>query len=308
MTTSKEKSTPDSERAWSGRTQGGNWGQKFLVSLLGHMSQGGAYALLDVALPFYLPFNRKGFKATRKYFEERVGLDRKDSFRKTYATHRLFGQMMFDRFRFYSGGSEGYNVTIEGNDEILSRMATDQGFVIAGSHVGSMEMAGYMLGLKDKPINAVIYAGETASLQQYRTSVLDEHGVRMIPVSPDISHLFIIKSALDAGEIVSMPCDRLFGSNKYVECQFLGAPARFPIGAFMLAAQLEKDVVALFNLKEDKHSYKVYVKPIKADPEAKGSRQIAKSLAEHYVAELEKIVKQYPEQWFNFYDFWKLDE
>ena len=304
MTISTEKSTPKSDRAWSGRTHGGNWGQKVLISLLGHMSLGGAYALLDVALPFYLPFNRKGFKATRKYFEERVGVDHRHSFGRAYATHRLFGQMMFDRFRFYSRGAEDYDVTIEGNEEILKRMASDQGFVIAGSHVGSMEMAGYMLGLKDKPINAVVYAGETASLQQYRTSVLDEHGVRMIPVSQDLSHLFVIKSALDAGEIVSMPCDRLFGSHKFLQCDFLGAPAKFPIGAFTLAAQLEKDVVALFNLKEGKRSYKVYVRPLEVEREGLGSRQIAKALTEKYVEELEKIVRQYPGQWFNFYDFW----
>lgn len=304
MTISTEKSTPETERSWSGRTRGGDWGQKFLISLLGHLSVGGAYALLDVALPFYLPFNRKGFKATRKYFEERMGVDRSHSFAKAYATHRLFGQMMFDRFRFYSSGAGDYEVSIEGNEEILKRMASDRGFVIAGSHVGSMEMAGYMLGLKDKPINAVIYAGETASLQHYRSSVLDEHGVRMIPVSQDLSHLFTIKAALDNGEIVSMPCDRLFGSHKYVECEFLGAPAKFPIGAFTLAAQLEKDIVALFNLKEGKKSYKVYVRPLNVVREGKGSRQIAKELAECYVAELERIVREYPGQWFNFYDFW----
>jgi predicted LPLAT superfamily acyltransferase len=35
------------------------------------------------------------------------------------------------------------------------------------------------------------------------------------------------------------------------------------------------------------------------------SRTKISNLAKLYVKELENIVKQYPEQWFNFYEFWK---
>lgn len=307
MTTSKAEQSQRNKRDWSGRTNGGNWGQRFLVGLLGKISGTAAYVLLDIALPFYLPFNRKGFKATRKYFELRLGCDRAESFRKAYATHRLFGQMMFDRFRFYTRGGNEFDVTIDGNESFLAGMESGDGFVIAGSHVGSMEMAGYMLGLKDKPINAVIFGGETASLQSFRKGVLDEHGVKMIPVSDDMSHLFAIKAALDRGEMVSMPCDRMFGSTKGVECDFLGAKAKFPIGAFILAAQLGKDMVALFNLKEGRRGYKVYVRPLEVEREGRSSRQIAQDLVRQYVTYLEEIVRKYPEQWFNFYDFWDLN-
>ncbi len=262
------------------------------------------YALLDCVLPFYLLFNPKGFRATRKFFTERIGDTRRQSFRDAYATHRLFGRVMFDRFRFFTKGPGDFTIKVEGRDGIRERLEGDEGFLIAGSHVGSMEMAGYMLGLKDKPINAVVYGGETASLQHHRASVLNDHGVKMIPVSEDLSHLFIIKAALEAGESVSMPCDRMLGSNKYVECDFLGAPARFPVGAFMLAAQLEKEVVALFNVKEGTSAYKVFVRPVEVEREGLGTRKVAEALARQYVKELESVVRAYPRQWFNFYDFW----
>lgn len=306
MTISRHMST-SRRREWSGRTQGGNWGQKFLIALLGKMSIGGMYFLLDVALPFYIPFNRRAFKATEDYFRKRLGYSSGESFRKAYATHRKFGQMMFDRFRLYTKGDSEYHIEADGTDGIRERMDGGEGFVIAGSHVGSMEMAGYMLGLKDKPINAVVYGGETESLQQHRAAIMKDHGVRLVPVTDDLSHIFIIKDALDKGEIVSMASDRRLGSDKYVECQFLGAPARFPIGAFILAAQTDKELVALFNMKEGKTGYKVYVKPITVDRTGLGARNIATELLKGYVSELEKIVLKYPDQWFNFYDFWKLD-
>lgn len=262
------------------------------------------YALLDAVLPFYLLFNRKGFRATRRFFIERMGETRRQSFRDSYATHRLFGQVMFDKFRFFTKGADDFSISVVGNDGIRERLEGGEGFVIAGSHVGSMEMAGYMLGLKEKPINAVVYGGETASLQHHRASVLGNHGVKMIPVSEDLSHLFIIKAALDAGETVSMPCDRLLGSNKSVECDFLGAPARFPIGAFILAAQAEKEVVALFSIKEGTDAYKVFVRPIEVERNGLTARKIAEELTRQYARELESVVRAYPRQWFNFYDFW----
>lgn len=301
-------SNNSSNRKWSGKTNGGDFGLEFLVSLLGRIPLSFGYAFLDVVLPFYLPFNRKGFRATRLYFKDRIGVTSFNSFLNAYATHRLFGQMMFDRFRFYTKDASGYTISVDGNDRILEKMQGADGFIIAGSHVGSMEMAGYMLGLKDKPINAVVYGGEAASLQKYRSSVLSDHGIKMVPVSEDLSHLFIIKSALEKGEIVSMPCDRLFGSNKSVECNFIGAPAHFPFGAFILAAQMEKEIIALFNVKEGKRTYKVFVRPITVDTEGLTTRKKAEELTKKYVQELESIVRLYPRQWFNFYDFWETDE
>ena len=308
MTISKEKSTPSKSRDWDGRSKGGDWGLNFIISLVGRMSRKGTYFLLDVALPFYLPFNRKGFRATREFFEQRLGCPRVESFFKAWRTHRLFGQMMFDRFRFFKKGGDGFRIIRDGEDGILDRMKTGDGFIIAGSHIGSMEMAGYMLGLKDKPINALVFGGEVASLQSRRASALEERGIKLIPVSNDLSHLFAAKAALDEGEIVSMPCDRLLGSMKYIECDFFGERARFPMGCFILAAQLEKDMYALFNMKEGSDTYRVFVRPLKVDREGKTSRVVAAELAQEYSRELERMVRRYPLQWFNFYDFWKKDE
>ncbi|MGM9747720.1 MAG: hypothetical protein ACI3ZN_02885, partial [Candidatus Cryptobacteroides sp.] len=71
--------------------------------------------------------------------------------------------------------------------------------------------------------------------------------------------------------------------------------------------QTDKELVALFNMKEGKTGYRVYVKPITVDRTGLGPRKVATELLKGYVSELEKIVLKYPDQWFNFYDFWKLD-
>ena len=39
--------------------------------------------------------------------------------------------------------------------------------------------------------------------------------------------------------------------------------------------------------------------------EGEQKKDFAQRLAKQYVQDLENKVRQYPEQWFNYYDFWK---
>lgn len=290
---------------WQGRTGGGSFGQRFLFVLLARIPMWLSYGVLDVALPFWLIGNRCGFAATRHYFADRMGYSPFGSFREAYATHRLFGQMMFDRFAVYGGRLNRFAVEVEHREQFDMLVDHSDGFVVAGSHVGSMEMAGYMTNQQRRPINSVIYGGENGALQARRAAALAGCSVKMIPVADDMSHLFAIKAALDRGEIVSMPCDRLFGSNKSVKCNFLGAEARFPVGAFALASGLNKPVVALTAVKSARRTYRILVDRLEVSrADGESSRSYALRLAECYVGVLEQRVRQYPREWFNFYDFW----
>jgi len=128
----------------------------------------------------------------------------------------------------------------------------------------------------------------------------------MIPVKKDLSHLFLLNSALDQGEIIIMTCDRIQGSEKHVACDFLGKKAYFPIGGFQLAAMKEVPVLFISVMKHRFKKYHIVVENISAEPkEGEGHKAIATKMAHRYVEALERLVIRYPEQWFNFYDFWK---
>ena len=126
----------------------------------------------------------------------------------------------------------------------------------------------------------------------------------MIPVKEDLSHLFALNAAIDKGEIVSMPADRIFGSQKSVDCHFFGATARFPLGGFAMAVQKNVPVLAVFVMKEGMRKYHAYVQEITCDTQV-GKREQMAQLAQSFAERLEAIVRRYPTQWFNYYDFWK---
>ena len=179
-----------------------------------------------------------------------------------------------------------------------------EGFVNLSSHVGNYEIAGYSLKPKAKRFNALVFAGETDTVMENRQRLLSQNNMRLILVKEDLSHLFELNAAIDNGEIVSMPADRIFGSQKAVECQYFGEKARFPLGAFALAAQKNVSVLTVFVMKDGYKNYHAYVREIQCDREASIRTQMSQ-LAQSFASNLEEIVRKYPTQWFNYFDFWK---
>ena len=126
--------------------------------------------------------------------------------------------------------------------------------------------------------------------------------VSMIAAREDLSHLFQINNALADGQIVSMPGDRVFGAKRTVRSLFFGESAAFPVGPFSLALQRDVPVLFVMVMKEGRRRYHVYAEELKAAGQTRAER--LQSLADAYARMLERTVRRYPDQWFNFYDFW----
>ena len=123
-------------------------------------------------------------------------------------------------------------------------------------------------------------------------------------IDVDMSHIFELDNALTSGEIVSMPADRMLGSTKSVTKEFLGLPAKFPLGPFNIATMRGYNVIAVNVVKVKWNAYAIRVVDLPYDKEASRREQVAQ-LSEAYVRELERVVRKYPYQWFNFHEFWE---
>lgn len=237
-----------------------------------------------------------------RYFRRRIGYGRLKSAWKTYVNHCLFGQTVIDKFAMYAG--KKFHVEIENYDAFLNLAARPEGFVQLSAHIGNYEIAGYTLVAESKRFNALVFAGEKASVMKNRGKMFANTNINMIAIQPDMSHLFEIDQALANGETVSISADRINGSPKCIEDDFLGAKARFPLGPFSVATMRSLDVLAVNVMKTSLRSYKIYVTPLHYDKTATRKDQI-NQLFLSYVAELEKRVRQYPTQWYNYFEFWQ---
>ena len=293
-------------RKWQGKTRGGKFGQRFLLSFLKRFRVTVLYPTLPFIIPFCLVFVRQPNRALYRYFHNIRGYRRWRALCSTTRNAYNFGKVVIDKFAIWAGRSDQF-IVVQEHPEIPQQLfEQEKGALFAGSHIGNFELLAAAFKDNPKKINVIIYGGESEMLSRQRTSVFAQNHVNLIPVTADMSHLFAIKNALDNGEVVAILCDRLFGSPKKKTLDFLGHPADFPIGPFRLAAQMDVPVLSLAVMKEKGLRYTCHSTLLNVSPDV-SINQKCDMLMEQYVKSLEDILRQYPEQWFNMYDFWNLD-
>ncbi len=262
--------------------------QRTLVRLAGALHPSVLYAVVSLVIPFYMLFDRRGYRASYSFYRKRLGYGPLKSFAGVYRNFFSMGKIVIDRFAMYGGRS--FNFTFDENNCLSTLSKGEKGFVIASCHVGNFELAGYSLSLGGKRLNALVFAEETKAVMAGREELFGRRNIRMVPVSADLQHLFTVSAALADGEIVAVPADRLFGSEKKIRCCFFGEEASFPAGPYALAGARNVPVVAVFVMKTGVTTYSISAAEV-AD-------------AASFAAALEDIVRRYPYQWFNFYNFW----
>lgn len=293
------------EKKWAGTTYGNDWMHKWLIRMLRYIDNRILYAFVAVfVIPVCLLIN-PSCGITYRYFRKRHNYGVLKSAWKTYVNHCLFGQVVIDKFAMYAGKT--FQTEIVGYEYFQELASKDEGFIQLSSHVGNYEIAGYSLNADKKKFNALVFFGEKASVMQNRKKLFADTNINMIAIRPDMGHLFEIDEALTNGETVSMPADRIFGSQKKITVNFMGADAEFPYGPFSVATMRGLDVITVHVVKLSWNLYKIIVTPLSYNKEASRKVQIIE-LNRAYVNELERVVSLYPTQWYNYFEFWSTNQ
>lgn len=128
--------------------------------------------------------------------------------------------------------------------------------------------------------------------------------MKIIVVKDDISHIYAINEAFKNNELVCMHADRFVEGNKSIVGNFLGEDALFPMGPFVLAATFKVPVSYVFAFKETKSHYHLFASDLRLYSGSSKS-EVTRVVLQDFINETESKVKQYPEQWFNYYNFWQ---
>ncbi len=259
------------------------------------------YGVMALAIPFYVIFDAKGRNASYSFFRRRIGRGRLYSAVSVFLNMFSLGKVVIDRFASYAGKT--FRIENEDMEMCRKTLGKEEGIVLLSSHVGNYEMLGYSLPVP-KPMKVLVYAGETETVMENRSRLFTGHGVQMVSVKEDLSHLFILNGALSKGEIVSLPADRSAGSAKCIKQTFMGEEASFPLGPFTMGVLRENvSLIAVYVIKKGLKNYRIFLDTL--DVPSEGTRaERTSAFAKAYAASLEKITFQWPEQWYNFFDFW----
>ena len=288
------------EKKWEGTTYGNSLMHRWLIGLLKVIDVRVIYVFAYIFAVTPTLF-KPGFKHAYRFFRYRFGYSSVRSLWMAYKNHCLFAQAVIDKFSMYAG--RHFDIELEGYDKFLELAAKPEGFVQLSSHVGNYEIAGYSLVAETKSFNALVYSGEKEEVMSNRKKLFQHANINMIPIKSDMSHLFEINAALANGETVSIPADRIWGAHKYVSVNFLGKEAHLPMGPFQVVTSRGLEALVVNVMKTSTRQYKICIQPLQYDKQAPRKEQI-RQLSEGYVRELERVVRLYPTQWYNYFDFW----
>jgi len=296
-----------SAKQWEGKTGGGKFGQNFLFAVLRSVPVRVMYIALYLVTPFYVLFDFKSRKNVYRYYRLRQGFSAWKSFWRVFANYLVFGKVVLDKFAIMAENTRQYKIVEVENIEHFDRLLnSESGFVLASAHVGNFELVGHCLLQDKKRVNGIIFGGESSQMRQQREKSSEHSNINLIPVTDSISHVFAVKEALENGEIVTELCDRMFGSEKGFAVPFFGKEAMFPAGTFRMAVQLGIPMLALFIMKDGGTRYRGFLYPITVDSSLP-AREQANQLARQFAEKMEAVLRRYPNQWFNYFDFWKIN-
>lgn len=276
---------------WSGRSRGGYAGTLFFVLAVRGFGRWPAYAVATVVAASFLGLAPAARRASRAYLRRhgRTG-GLVDVWRHFY----VFACSLIDRVVHAAEGDGAFAVRSSGLEHIAP------GTLLVTAHTGNWELAGRLLKKRlPARLSIVVWPGEVEAVRAALAHVPATDQPDVIPA--DGMAALSIARALRDGGVVAVQADRCI-DDRVVWHEFLGAPAPFPLGPWLVAAATRCPVVATFGARLDARTYEFVA--IAAPATDDRGRDAAVAASRWYVGELERWLVRHPLQWFNFFDFW----
>ncbi|WP_409522564.1 lipid A biosynthesis acyltransferase [Nitrincola sp. MINF-07-Sa-05] len=198
-----------------------------------------------------------------------------------------------------------------GSVSFADLVASRTGGVLIGSHLGNKEVCRALVRSRyPTRINVLVFTRHARAFNRALKEANNQVDLNLIQVDGITPALTImLKERVEQGEFVVIVGDRISAASpeRSVWVDFLGQPAPFAIGPWVLASVLDCPVHLLFCMKI-RQGYELTFEPFAERirlPRKTRDADITQLVA-RYAERLEHFACRYPLQWFNFYDFWQL--
>ena len=283
------------------KQRGSGWSIKLAFDLYRFFGYKFVYYIMYPVSFFYYLFASNVKDALKIYYSH---LDIKMTNKIYYEHLRMFAICMVDRF---IAKADVQSYTFEYEDIEFHKKLLKEGVILLYSHFGGWS-ASSNAPITDKKINIVMQEALLDSIKDIENSIQDKkkrENISIIDLNSGVLNVSIkIANALIESENVVMMVDRSANTKSNIEAEFLGENANFNKNPFQIAYKMNKPLLAYFIVWTDIQKYKVIHIHIKMDRTKKENEAIILAL-DQYIKKYEDILKIYPNQWLNFYNFWE---
>ena len=282
------------------KQRGSGWSIKLAFDLYRLFGYKFVYYIMYPVSFFYYLFASNVKEALDEYYKH---LNIKMTNKIYYEHLRMFAICMVDRF---IAKADPQSYTFEYDDLEEQIRILEKGTLILYSHFGGWA-ASSSSPISNNKINIVMKEAILESIKDIERDVENntKNNTTIIDLNDGVLNTSIkIANALIDNEIVVMMADRSANKKSEVQAMFLGEMANFNKNPFQIAYKMDKSLLAYFIVWTDIQKYKVIHINIKMDRTKKENEAIMIALNE-YITKYEDVIKQYPNQWLNFYNFWE---
>ncbi len=300
---------------WSHQPERGSWWALWFVFQIYRLLGSRVIKwLLYPMIAYFFATNRDVRTVSRHFLQhvhEQGGqLPRTPDNRLVYQHLYSFGDAIVDRLACWQGRLRHEHIRFHNQQALLDQRDSGQGAVILTSHLGNMEMTrGLMTDIEFIKLNALVYNRNAAHINDIIRRNNPRAGSDIIDIAdfgPQTA--LVLDNKIRQAEFIAIAADRTPPGqpSRLLPARFLGEPALFPAGPFIVASLLHCPVYFMSCIKHEDGIYDLEVKHF-AERITLSRKRREKDLAgwiQRYANELETLALRAPLQWFNFYDFW----
>jgi KDO2-lipid IV(A) lauroyltransferase len=190
--------------------------------------------------------------------------------------------------------------------EILTGLKqAGRGAVLVTGHMGYWQIAPFLMEKKPwyAPMTMAMAEEPNARLAEFEQRFRQRMRIVYTTGSPFAT--LSLAQVIARGELVGMQLDRHLGG-AHVMLPFFGQPAPFPLGPATLARATRAPIVPIFVLASpDRRRCTFHVEPPIEVRHTRDRDADVRDAMARTVEVYQRYVRRFPEQWFNFHDFWQ---
>ncbi|MDO1528852.1 acyltransferase [Fulvimonas sp. R45] len=269
----------------------------------------GRLCLYPVTL-YYMLRRGEERRASRRYLRRVLG--KPPTWPQVFRNLHAYAATSLDRIFLLAHGERGFDIEVEGLAALEAAIDQGRGVLLVGSHQGSFEALRALSARRpDVPLRVLLDKQKTPTMTAMLEALAPDVGAGVIDTARGGAAVTLaVGEACRAGAMVALLADRAREHEALHMADFLGRPAPFPAGPWLLAAALRVPVLLCFGLYLGGNRYRLVFEPFAAWIElprrARGAALDA--LVARYAARLEHYARAYPYNWFNFHDFWRVPD
>jgi predicted LPLAT superfamily acyltransferase len=251
-------------------------------------------------------------RASREYLR-RVAAHDGDKLPSVIRHFAAFGESILDKMLLWGGLFNLDRVELHGAGLITDAVAAGKGGLLICAHLGNLELCRVMSRQRsDIKLTVLVHTRHAQAFNDMLGRLNPESQLNLMQVTEmSPATAMLLSERVARGEFVVIAGDRIPVSHnpRVAVADFIGAPAAFPVGPYVLASVLQCPVFLLFSVRSGDKS-EVHFERFRDQVRIprQGRDEALNMLAADYARRLEHYTLRAPLQWFNYYDFWHLPQ